>query len=85
LSVSKKVRQDGRLEERWVEQVDSVIRVSDNLNGRVFFPTLEGHFDYRGFIVVDELSHKFCKDLFEYYWNKATASIPGHVLQSYDR
>ena len=84
-TVGKKARRDGMLEERWVERVDSAVGVSDKLKGRVFFPTLEGHFDYRGFTVVDELSHKFCKDVFDYYWNKATTSIPNHVLQSYDR
>ena len=84
-TVGKKARRDGRLEERWVERVDSAVGVSNKLKGRVFFPTLEGHFDYRGFTVVDELSHKFCKDLFEYYWKRATTSIPNHVLQSYDR
>ena len=84
-SVGKKARRDGMLEERWIERVDTAVGVSDKLSGRVFFPTLEGHFDYRGFTVVDELSHKFCKDVFDYYWNKATTSIPNHVLQSYDR
>lgn len=84
LIIEKKARRDGRLEERWVERVDTTMGVSDKLSGRVFFPTLEGHFDYRGFTVVDEPSHKFCKDLFEYYWSKATTRIPDHVLKTYD-
>jgi len=84
VSAKKQGEMEG-LKNDGVERVDTAIGVSDKLSGRVFFPTIEGHFDYRGFTVVDELSHKFCKDLFEYYWNKITTSIPNHVLQSYDR
>ena len=83
--VQKQAKREGRLEEKWIEHIDTAIGVSDKFNGRVFFPTIEGHFDYKGFTVGDELSHKFCKDLFEYYWNRATTIIPDHVLLSYDR
>ena len=84
-SVEKQARREGRLEERWIERVETPIGVSDKLSGRVFFPTTEGHFDYKGFTVVDERSHKYCKDLFEYYWNKATTKIPDHLLESYSK
>lgn len=29
------------------------------------FPTLEWKFDYRGFTAEDELSHRWCRDLFQ--------------------
>ena len=83
--VEKQARSKGQLEERWIDRIDTAIGVADKMSGRVFFPTLEGHFDYRGFTVVDECSHQYCKDLFIYYWNKASTTIPDHVLESYNR
>ena len=85
VSVEKQARREGMLEERWIERVDTAIGVSDKLSGRVFFPTIEGHFDYKGFTVVDATSHKYCKDLFDHYWNKATTKIPDHILDSSNR
>ena len=83
--VEKRAKRERRFEERWIDRIDTAIGVSDNIRGRVFFPTFENSFDYRGFIVDDDLSHSFCLDLFEYYWNKATTAIPDQVLESYNR
>jgi predicted transcriptional regulator len=80
--VEKKAKREGRFEERWIYRIDTAIGVSDKTSGRVFFPTLEDSFDYKGFIVADTLSHKFCVDLFEYYWSKASTIIPDQVLES---
>ncbi|UCE96696.1 MAG: hypothetical protein JSV51_03640 [Candidatus Bathyarchaeota archaeon] len=77
--VERQAKREGRLKERWIDKVDTAIGVSDRLSGRIFFPKLEGGFDYEGFTVVDALSHDFCKDLFEYYWNKASSKIPNHL------
>jgi predicted transcriptional regulator len=83
--VEKRAKREGRLEERWIDRIDTAIGVSDNLNGRVFFPTLEDSFDYKGFIVADTLSHKFCMDLFEYYWSKASTVVPDQVIEAINR
>jgi predicted transcriptional regulator len=80
--VEKKAKREGRLEERWIDRVDTPIGVSEKTNGRIFFPTVDNDFDYKGFIVTDKLSHKFCIDLFEYYWNKASIKIPDHVIEA---
>ncbi len=42
--------------------------LSEKQSGRLFFPTVERDFDYKGFTVTDERSHRFVKDLYEYYW-----------------
>jgi predicted transcriptional regulator len=83
--VEKRAKRDGRFEQRWIDRIDTDIGVSDNGNGRVFFPTLKDSFDYKGFIVADALSHKFCVDLFEYYWSKASTVIPDQVLEAIKR
>lgn len=35
------------------------------------FPTLDRKFDYLGFTSEDERAHKWCADLFKYYWERA--------------
>jgi predicted transcriptional regulator len=80
--VEKKAKREGQFEERWINRIDAAIGVSDNTRGRVFFSTLENNFDYKGFTVADSLSHKFCMNLFEYYWSKASTVIPDQVLEA---
>ncbi len=80
--VETQAKREGRLEERWIDRVDTAIGVSDTVSGRIFFPMLEGDFDYKGFTVTDVLSHEYCKDLFEYYWNKASAKVPNQFFDS---
>ncbi len=35
------------------------------------FPYSDGRFDYLGFASKDERTHRWCKNLFDYYWEKA--------------
>jgi predicted transcriptional regulator len=63
----------GLYEERRVESVDTCMGIADHMSGRIFFPTLKGEFDYKGFTVTDDHAHTYCLDLFTYYWNLATA------------
>ncbi len=37
----------------------------------VTFPLSDGRFDYLGFAVTDEKSHKWCRDLFQFHWERA--------------
>lgn len=81
--VEKQARKEGRLEERWIDRMDIAMGISEKCEGRIFFQTLKGNFDYKGFKVTEKISHEYCKDLFEYYWNKASTKIPKQVLESY--
>ena len=56
--------------------VDTPMGISEKMTGRLFFPTVDGVFDYNGLTVVDERSHKFVEDLFEYYWERASDRMP---------
>jgi predicted transcriptional regulator len=82
IPVFAKARQSGLLEERWVPVVDTPIGISEKMTGRIFFPTVEGVFDYNGLTVVDERSHKFVVDIFEYYWERSSEMIPDHLLNA---
>jgi hypothetical protein len=62
-------------EERRVESVNTCMGIAENHMGRIFFPTLNSDFDYKGFTVTGQLGHTFCKDLFTYYWNQAESAL----------
>ena len=64
-----------RIERRTLERVDVVIVMSEK-NARIAFPTADDKMDHIGFGSTDEMSHKWCKDLFEYYWEKAKIGVP---------
>lgn len=80
--VEKKARKEGRVEQRWLDHVDTTIGLSEKINGKIFFPTSNNDFDYKGFTVVDEMSQEFCLDLFEFYWNGASTKMPEHILKA---
>jgi predicted transcriptional regulator len=80
--VEKKARKEGRVEQRWLDRVDTIIGLSEKITGKLFFPTANHDFDYKGFTVVYKTSHKFCLDLYEYYWDRASTKMPDHVLEA---
>ena len=66
-----KARNVGLLEERTLDQLDVFLYISEKEMPTLVFPTLDGRFDYLGFTSTDERAHKWCRDLFQYYWEKA--------------
>lgn len=64
-------RTTGLLEERLLERLDIYLYMSEKEVAGVAFPLPDGRFDYLGFTATDERPHKWCKDLFQYYWERA--------------
>lgn len=64
-----------RIERRTLKRVDVVIVMSEK-KARIAFPTADDKMDHIGFGSTGEMSHKWCKDLFEYYWEKAKIGVP---------
>lgn len=64
-------RTTGLLEERVLERLDLYLYMSEKEVAGVAFPLPDGRFDYLGFTASDERSHKWCRDLFQYYWERA--------------
>lgn len=62
-------------ESRTLKRVDVAITMSEK-EGAVAFPTIDGRMDYLGFKSTDERSHKWCRDLFLYYWKRAKPGEP---------
>ncbi len=65
------------IERRTLARVDSVIIVSEK-KGRLAFLNKAGMMDYTGFGSTDERGHKWCRDLFVHYWEKANRERPSN-------
>ncbi|MDH5792482.1 MAG: DUF1724 domain-containing protein [Candidatus Bathyarchaeota archaeon] len=59
------------LEERFVEQMDVLLWMSEREVAVIALPKPDGAFDSLGFASTDEMTHKWCRDLFLHYWQKA--------------
>jgi predicted transcriptional regulator len=69
------------METRFADKVEVAIVMSEKEAG-ITFPTLDGRIDYGfGFITNDQLGHNYCKEVFLYYWNKASKEIPNNFLE----
>ncbi len=64
-------RADGLIEERMLERLDVFLYMSEKEVAGVAFPLSNGKFDYLGFSSKSERVHKWCSDLFQYYWERA--------------
>jgi len=71
METARQARTTGLLEERMLERLDICLYLSEKEVATVAFPIPDGKFDYLGFTATDERSHKWCRDLFQYYWERA--------------
>jgi predicted transcriptional regulator len=62
-------------EQRMIDNSDFFMFLSED-RCAIAFPTSEGKYDYMGFTARDERSLRWCRDLFQYNWNRAEQSIP---------
>lgn len=70
------------METRFADKVEVAIVMSEKEAG-ITFPTLEGRIDYGfGFITSDPLGHAYCKELFLYYWERASKKFPHKFLET---
>lgn len=71
LQIDLDARQTGLLEEGMLNKVEVFLYMSEKETAILGFPYSDGRFDYLGFTSKDERTHRWCKNLFEYYWKKA--------------
>ena len=62
------------VEQRMMDEVN-ILLIASEKESIVAFPSLEGEYDYKGFRTLDETSSVWCRDLFQYYWRKASDRI----------
>ncbi len=66
-----KARASKLLEERFMEQMDVLLWMSEMEVAVVALPKPDGTFDAQGFASTDERAHNWCGDLFLHHWQKA--------------
>lgn len=68
---TRSARNTGMLEERVLDRIGLCLYMSEKEVASVAFPLADGRFDYFGFTATDEQTHRWCADLFSYYWERA--------------
>jgi predicted transcriptional regulator len=63
------------IERRTLSRVDLIIAMTEK-QARLSFPTKDDKMDYVGFGSTDERGHKWCRDLFMFYWQEAGHGRP---------
>jgi len=61
----------GQFLNRLLERTDVFIAMSEKEVAGISFPLRGGRFDYFGFHANDERSHRWCKELFQHYWERS--------------
>ena len=69
--VAIKIMAEGVQEERLTDDVNLILYMNEREVGILAFPLLTGRYDFAGFTSKDERTHRYCRDLFEHYWQKA--------------
>ena len=59
------------MEERILRQIDVALVISEK-EAQLAFRGKDGKMDFRAFSIVGSLPLNWCKELYEYYWKKAT-------------
>lgn len=60
------------LDIRYADKVDVYLMMSEKEVAGITFKTVDGVFDHLHFSGSDSRLHGWCKDLFEYYWERST-------------
>jgi len=61
---------EGQFIDYTLPRVDLFLAMSEKEVSVLAFPAINGRFDYTGFASKDPSFHRWCKELFEYYWSK---------------
>lgn len=68
-------RAQGTIVSRSLEKIDITIYMNEKEVGILAFPTNTGEFDYLGFSSKDPKVLKWCKDIFNYYWEQSSPYV----------
>jgi predicted transcriptional regulator len=71
IRIINRARASGTLKEKVLRHLDVSLLMSEGEVSALCFPTARGRFDYLGFFTEDERAYGWCRDLYEYYWEKA--------------
>lgn len=58
---------EGKTSHKFLEKIDVMITLTEK-EVQILFPSLDGSFDYSGYISTSSKALKWCKDVYEHYW-----------------
>jgi predicted transcriptional regulator len=70
----------GQYQERFIEELDAVICVTEK-SARVYFPDVNGEYDYDGFVTEKSDGIRFVRDVFMHYWETASPRMPDPLIE----
>lgn len=70
-----RARTDGLSQDRLMDRVEVNLWMSEREVGLLAFPKADGTPDLIGFSSTDQRAHRWCRDLFDHYWERGE---PGH-------
>ena len=70
-----RLRAQGTIVSRTLEKIDITIYMNEKEVGILAFPSKTGEFDYLGFSSKDPKVLKWCKDVFNYYWDQSSPYV----------
>jgi predicted transcriptional regulator len=71
IRVVRKARGEGRSVDRLLADIPVGLWMSEREVGMLSFCKEDGDFDFLGFSSEDEGARRWCRDLFEFFWEKA--------------
>jgi predicted transcriptional regulator len=74
---------EGKIEPRFCEDIDLFLYVSEK-EAIIAFPLSDKSFDYLGFFSKDPVSLKYCREVFNHYWQKGESPSKEKVIEAYD-
>lgn len=69
-------RAEGNMVSRTLDKIDITIYLNEKEVGVLAFPNKTGEFDYHGFSSKDPKVLKWCKDVFNHYWEQSSLFVP---------
>jgi len=72
----------GNLEYRYLDEVSLKIYMSEKEVAILSLPKIDGEVDNMGFISSDARFHKWCSDLFDYYWDRSTTKTTSWLQEA---
>ena len=62
-------------EERFIGKVDLILYMNEKEVGILTFPTIGGRYDFQGFNSRDETTLRYCREIFQHYWDQGKQVI----------
>jgi predicted transcriptional regulator len=75
----------GNLEYRYLDEINLKVYMSEKEVSLLAFPKIDGEVDMFGFTSPDPKFHRWCSDLFDYYWARSKTEPTSWLLKALEK